>query len=43
MSSSKTTDSLISLPRLQFRDHVQAYMQRFLVVEAMEEAAVAMI
>lgn len=40
--SSKSSDSLTSLPRLQFRDHVRAYMQRFLAVEAMDEAAAAM-
>ncbi|XVE92246.1 hypothetical protein REPUB_Repub01dG0080200 [Reevesia pubescens] len=34
---------LNSLPRLQFRDHVWAYTQRYLAIEAMEEAAAAML
>ncbi|XVF02653.1 hypothetical protein REPUB_Repub04eG0192900 [Reevesia pubescens] len=40
---SSTTNSVISLPRPQFRDHVWAYTQRYLAIEAMEEAAVAML
>ncbi|KAI3924108.1 hypothetical protein MKW92_007238 [Papaver armeniacum] len=35
--------SLISLPRLQFRDHISTYKERFFAAEAMEEAATAMI
>ncbi|KAA8529698.1 hypothetical protein F0562_034202 [Nyssa sinensis] len=31
-----------SLPRLHFRDHIWAYTQRYLAVEAMEEAATAL-
>ncbi|XWS63785.1 hypothetical protein CRYUN_Cryun06bG0131500 [Craigia yunnanensis] len=38
-----TSNSLTSLPGLQFRDHVWAYTQRYLAIEAMEEAAVAML
>ena len=38
-----TSNSLTSLPRLQFRDHVWAYTQRYLAIEDMEEAAVAML
>ncbi|OMO60364.1 Transcription factor GRAS [Corchorus capsularis] len=34
-NSSKT-----SLPKLQFRDHIWAYTQRYLAIEAMEEATV---
>ncbi|KAK3013130.1 hypothetical protein RJ639_008553 [Escallonia herrerae] len=41
-SSSGSTSSLNSLPRLQFRDHIWAYTQRYLAVEAMEEAAAAL-
>lgn len=41
-SSSSLCNSLNSLPRLQFRDHVWAYTQRYLAIEAMEEAALAM-
>ncbi|OMO81489.1 Transcription factor GRAS [Corchorus olitorius] len=32
--------SKTSLPKLQFRDHIWAYTQRYLAIEAMEEAAV---
>ncbi|RZC88753.1 hypothetical protein C5167_031127 [Papaver somniferum] len=35
--------SLISLPRLQFRDHISTYKERYFAAEAMEEAATAMI
>lgn len=35
------THSFNSLPKLQFRDHIRAYTQRYLAVEAMEEAATA--
>ncbi|KAF8018540.1 hypothetical protein BT93_H3425 [Corymbia citriodora subsp. variegata] len=35
------TDSFNSLPKLQFRDHIWAYSQRYLAVEAMDEAAAA--
>ncbi|WRX15438.1 Transcription factor GRAS - like 10 [Theobroma cacao] len=41
-NSDGSTNSLTSLPRLQFRDHVWAYAQRYLTIAAMEEAAVAM-
>ncbi|OWM76171.1 hypothetical protein CDL15_Pgr009817 [Punica granatum] len=41
--SSMSSNSLNGLPGLHFRDHVRAYTQRFLAVEAMEEAAAAMI
>lgn len=41
-SSSSLCNSLNSLPRLQFRDHVWVYTQRYLAIEAMEEAALAM-
>ncbi|KAI3952154.1 hypothetical protein MKW98_005849 [Papaver atlanticum] len=37
------SSSLISLPRLQFRDHISTYKERFFAAEAMEEAATAMI
>jgi hypothetical protein len=33
---------IYSLPRLQFRDHIWAYNQRYLAIEAMEEATTAM-
>ncbi|KAF6139241.1 hypothetical protein GIB67_009574 [Kingdonia uniflora] len=33
------SNSVTSLPRLQFRDHVWTYNQRFLIAEAEEEAA----
>ncbi|GMY26424.1 GRAS family protein RAD1-like [Fagus crenata] len=36
--STSTNISLSSLPRLQFRDHIWAYNQRYLAIEAMEEA-----
>jgi hypothetical protein len=39
---STSTNSRYSLPRLQFRDHVWAYNQRYLAIEAMEEATTAM-
>lgn len=35
------TNSFNSLPKLQFRYHIWAYRQRYLAVEAMEEAAAA--
>ncbi|XVE74869.1 hypothetical protein DITRI_Ditri12bG0053100 [Diplodiscus trichospermus] len=38
-----SSNSLTSLPRLQFRDHVWAYTQRYLAIEATEEAAVDML
>ncbi|KAL4638218.1 hypothetical protein ACB092_03G132500 [Castanea dentata] len=37
-----STNSLSSLPRLQFRDHIWSYNQRYLAIEAMEEAAAVM-
>lgn len=39
---STSTNSRYSLPRLQFRDHVWAYNQRYLAIEAMEEATTSM-
>lgn len=41
--STSTNISLSSLPRLQFRDHIWAYNQRYLAIEAMEEATAVMI
>ncbi|XP_022726849.1 DELLA protein GAI-like [Durio zibethinus] len=38
-----TSNSLTSFRRLQFRDHLRAYTQRYLAIEAMEEAAVVML
>lgn len=39
-SSNGSTESLnSSVPKLQFRDHIWAYTQRYLAVEAMEQAA----
>lgn len=35
------TSSVNSLPRLQFRDHIWTYTQRYLAAEAVEEAATA--
>ncbi|KAH7570426.1 hypothetical protein ACOSP7_018556 [Xanthoceras sorbifolium] len=40
--SNGSTNSLSSLPRPQFRDHIWTYTQRYLAIEAMEEAALAM-
>ncbi|CAI0425759.1 unnamed protein product [Linum tenue] len=37
-SSSNSNSSFNSLPKLQFRDYVWAYAERFLAIEAMEEA-----
>lgn len=41
-SSMSSINSWYSLPRLQFRDHIWAYNQRYLAIEAMEEATTAM-
>ncbi|KAK2648075.1 hypothetical protein Ddye_015564 [Dipteronia dyeriana] len=43
ISRSSSTSSLNSFPRLQFRDHIWTYSQRYLAAEAVEEAAAAMI
>ncbi|KAL7222639.1 hypothetical protein ACSBR1_024355 [Camellia fascicularis] len=43
MSRNSSTSSLNSLPRLQFRDHIWTYTQRYLAAEAVEEAAAAII
>ncbi|KAJ4712517.1 GRAS family transcription factor [Melia azedarach] len=43
ISRSSSTSSLNSLSRLQFRDHIWTYTQRYLAAEAVEEAAAAMI
>ncbi|KAH7549756.1 hypothetical protein JRO89_XS13G0077400 [Xanthoceras sorbifolium] len=43
ISRSSSVSSLNSLPRLQFRDHIWTYSQRYLAAEAVEEAAAAMI
>ncbi|PRQ17053.1 putative transcription factor GRAS family [Rosa chinensis] len=43
ISRSSSTNSLTTLPRLHFRDHIWTYTQRYLAAEAVEEAAVAMI
>ncbi|KAJ4710928.1 Transcription factor GRAS [Melia azedarach] len=40
--NNRITGSLNTLPRLQFRDHIWAYTQRYSAIEAMEEAALAM-
>lgn len=37
-----STESLNSMPRLQFRDHIWAYKKRYFAAEAMEEAAAAL-
>lgn len=42
ISRSNSVSSLNSLPRLQFRDHIWTYTQRYLAAEAVEEAAAAM-
>ncbi|PON85304.1 hypothetical protein TorRG33x02_189720 [Trema orientale] len=42
MISSSCTSSLNSLPRLRFGDHIWTYTQRYLAVEAAEEAAATM-
>lgn len=42
LSRSSSTSSLSNLPRLQFRDHIWTYTQRYLAAEAVEEAAAAM-
>ena len=39
---STCTKTLSSLPGLQFRDHIWSYNQRYLAIEAMEEAAAVM-
>lgn len=41
-SSNGSTESLNGVPKLHFRDHIWAYTQRYLAVEAMEEAAAAL-
>ncbi|XWS34646.1 hypothetical protein CRYUN_Cryun21dG0055600 [Craigia yunnanensis] len=38
-----TNNSLISLPRLQFWDHVWDYMQRYLAIETMKKTIIAML
>ncbi|KAI3834619.1 hypothetical protein MKW92_009381 [Papaver armeniacum] len=43
MNHGDSSTSLISLPRLQFRDHISTYKDRFFAAEAIEEAATAMI
>ncbi|CAL5398531.1 unnamed protein product [Camellia sinensis] len=40
---SRSANSLNSLPGLHFRDHIWAYKQRYLAVEAMNEAAKALV
>lgn len=42
ISRSSSTNSLNTLPRLHFRDHIWTYTQRYLAAEAVEEAAAAM-
>ncbi|KAF8390586.1 hypothetical protein HHK36_025113 [Tetracentron sinense] len=42
ISRSESTNSLNSLPRLHFRDHIWTYSQRYLAAEAVDEAAAAM-
>ncbi|KAG9141668.1 hypothetical protein Leryth_019298 [Lithospermum erythrorhizon] len=37
------TSSLCSLPRLQFRDHIWTYTQRYLAAEVVEEAAASLV
>ncbi|KAF2292828.1 hypothetical protein GH714_029218 [Hevea brasiliensis] len=41
-NSKTNTNSLNSVPRLHFRDYIWAYTERYLAIEAMEEAAAAM-
>ena len=41
ISSRSSTSSLSSVARLQFRDHIWTYTQRYLAAEAVEEAAAA--
>ncbi|KAF9604420.1 hypothetical protein IFM89_006429 [Coptis chinensis] len=43
LSRTESTNNLNSLPKLQFRDHIWTYTQRFLAAEAVEEAAASMI
>ncbi|XAR67925.1 hypothetical protein NMG60_11002867 [Bertholletia excelsa] len=43
ISRYSSTGSLNSLPRLQFRDHIWTYTQRYLAAEAVEEAAAAIV
>ncbi|XP_059655134.1 GRAS family protein RAD1-like [Cornus florida] len=43
LPKSSSTSSLSSLTRLQFRDHIWTYTQRYLAAEAVEEAAAAII
>ncbi|KAK2971357.1 hypothetical protein RJ640_030323 [Escallonia rubra] len=43
MSRNSSTNSLNSFPRLQFRDHIWTYTQRYLAAEAVEEAAAAIL
>ncbi|KAF2314161.1 hypothetical protein GH714_023806 [Hevea brasiliensis] len=42
ISRSSSNNSLNSLPRLRFRDHILTYTQRYLAAEAIEEAATVM-
>lgn len=42
ISRSNSSNSLNSLPRLHFRDHIRTYTQRYLAAEAIEEATEAM-
>lgn len=41
-SNSGSTESLNSVPKPHFRDHIWAYTQRYLAAETMEEAAAAL-
>ncbi|KAI3970323.1 hypothetical protein MKX01_023970 [Papaver californicum] len=43
MNHCDSSPSLISSPRLQFRDHISTYKERFFAAEAMEEVVAAMI
>ncbi|KAM7471492.1 hypothetical protein LguiA_009675 [Lonicera macranthoides] len=43
ISRNSSTNSLNSLPKLQFRDHIWTYTQRYLAAEAVEEAAAAIV
>ncbi|KAL0429579.1 UNVERIFIED_CONTAM: GRAS family protein RAM1 [Sesamum radiatum] len=43
ISRTSSTSSLSSVPRLQFRDHIWTYTQRYLAAEAVEEAAAAIV
>ncbi|KAK3043311.1 hypothetical protein RJ639_002554 [Escallonia herrerae] len=43
ISRNNSTNSLNSFPRLQFRDHIWTYTQRYLAAEAVEEAAAAIL